>query len=93
VRVGSRQSVVVRGDDNLLDRVVTRVRDGELTIAGRGNFATTRRMGVDVTVPVLDDVALTGPRESASTGSEAATDSALRHAMRLLTPLRRMRKV
>ena len=33
IRVGGKQSVVVRADDNLLDRVTTEVQSGRLVIA------------------------------------------------------------
>ena len=60
IAVGGEQAVVVRGDDNLLDRVVTEVRDGALVITNRGNVEATAPMSVDVTLPTLDTVQLTG---------------------------------
>jgi hypothetical protein len=60
VRIAGEQSVVVSGDDNLLDRVVTTVRDDELSIANRGSFTTDAPMAVDITVPALDRIALSG---------------------------------
>src|SRR5205823_731952 len=37
-------SVVVRGDDNLLDRVTTKSSNGRLVIGTRGSFTTTQPM-------------------------------------------------
>ena len=61
VRVGGKQSVVVHGDDNLLSRITTRVRAGSLVIGNTsGSFTTKAPMSVDVTVPSLDALALSG---------------------------------
>lgn len=60
VRVGSPQSVRVTADDNLLDNVTTTVRSGALVIGEVGSWTTRSPMRVDVTVPSLDRVALTG---------------------------------
>jgi hypothetical protein len=60
VRVGAPQAVVVRGDDNLVGRVTTKVQRGELVIGNRGSFRTKAPMSVDVTVPTLDSLALGG---------------------------------
>jgi hypothetical protein len=61
VHVGGAQSVVVHADDNLLDRVVTEVRGGTLVVGNRnGGFAAATRMRVEVTVPKLGEIALSG---------------------------------
>jgi hypothetical protein len=60
VHVGLAQSVVVNGDDNLLDRVATDVRAGKLKVWTRGSFTTDAPMSVNVTVPSLDAISLTG---------------------------------
>ena len=61
IRVGGEQSVVVHADDNLLDRVTTRVRDGKLVIGNdAGGFTTRNPIRVDVTVPAVDELALSG---------------------------------
>lgn len=60
VRVGGRQSVVVHADDNLIDLVTTSVHGGSLTIGARGNFSTKGPLSVEVTVPSLDAVRLSG---------------------------------
>jgi len=60
-RVGEEQSVVVHADDNLVDRITTRVSGGKLVIGNdRGDFRTQSPMGVDVTVTALNELALTG---------------------------------
>jgi Putative auto-transporter adhesin, head GIN domain len=60
VHVGDEQGVVVRADDNLIKLVTTEVREGELVIATSGSFTTKSPMRVDVTVPTLDAVTLSG---------------------------------
>jgi hypothetical protein len=61
IRVGGEQSVVVHADDNLLDRVTTRVGDGKLVIGNEGGGFTTRNpIRVDVVVPAVDELALSG---------------------------------
>jgi len=60
VRQGPRAAVVVRADDNLVDRVTTAVRGGELAITTHGSFTTATPIDVDVTTPSLRRVSLTG---------------------------------
>jgi Putative auto-transporter adhesin, head GIN domain len=60
VQVGKPQHVEVRADRNLLNRVVTRVRSGVLTISDRGSFTTNSPMSVLVTVPALQSATLSG---------------------------------
>jgi Putative auto-transporter adhesin, head GIN domain len=61
IRVGGEQTMVVRADDNLLDRVTTEVRSGELVIANTpGSFTTRSPMSVEITIPELDALTLAG---------------------------------
>lgn len=61
IRVGEKQSVVVRADANLLDRVTTEVQAGRLVVANTpGSFTTKSPMSVEVTVPALKALTLTG---------------------------------
>jgi hypothetical protein len=61
IRVGEEQSVVVKADDNLVDRVTTEVQSGTLVIANTpGSFSTKSPMSVEVSVPTLDTLQLTG---------------------------------
>ncbi len=61
IRVGRPQAVVVRADDNLVDRVTTTVRHGRLVIGDRGGGFTVRSpMSVSVTTPSLDALILSG---------------------------------
>jgi hypothetical protein len=72
IRVGEKQSVVVRGDDNLLDRVTTEVRSGTLVIANTpGSFTTRSPMVVEVGVPTLGALALDGSGNIAVEGIDA----------------------
>jgi hypothetical protein len=61
IRVGEKQSVVVKADDNLLNRVTTHVRSGALVIGNTpGSLAAKSPMSVEVNVPSLKALALTG---------------------------------
>ena len=61
IRVGEKQSVVVKADDNLLNRVTTHVKSGALVIGiTPGSLAAKTPMSVEVNVPSLNAVALTG---------------------------------
>jgi hypothetical protein len=61
IRVGDKQSVVVRGDGNLLDRVTTDVQSGTLVVANTpGSFTTNSPMSVAVTIPTLSALTLSG---------------------------------
>jgi len=72
IRVGEKQSVFVKADDNLLDRVTTEVRSGKLVIANTpGSFTTNSPMSVEVGVPSLDALTLSGSGNIAVTGVEA----------------------
>jgi hypothetical protein len=71
VRVGEEQSVVVKADDNLIDRVTTQVQSGTLVIGNNGSFSTESPMSVDVTVPTLDALTLSGSGNIAIDGIEA----------------------
>jgi hypothetical protein len=73
IRVGPAQQVTVRGDDNLLDRVTTAVSAGTLAIGNRGSFRTTAPMNVDIAVPELTGVTLSGSGTIAVSGMEADT--------------------
>jgi hypothetical protein len=73
VRVGSPQSVVVRADAELLDRVTTRVQDGRLLIGTKPGSLTSRTgMRVDVTVPSLRYLTLDGSGVIAVSGVDTA---------------------
>ena len=72
VHVGGGRSVVVRGDDNLLSRVTTQVEDGDLVIGQTpGSFETKSLTRVEVSVPSLDDLTLTGSGILSVSGIEA----------------------
>jgi hypothetical protein len=60
IHVGPSRSVEVTGDDNLVGRVTTIVRDGRLVIDDTGSFTTRAPMNVAVSTPSLDGVALSG---------------------------------
>jgi hypothetical protein len=61
IRVGEKQSVVVKADDNLLNRVTTQVKSGALVIGNTSGGLTAKSpMSVEVNVPSLNALALTG---------------------------------
>lgn len=61
IHVGGQQSVVVHADDNLLGSVTTEVRDGRLVVGNKpGSFSAKSPMYVDVRVPSLAALRLTG---------------------------------
>jgi hypothetical protein len=61
VHVGQRKSVVVKADDNLLDRVTTEVQSATLVISNApGSFTTKSPMVVEITVPKLEALTLSG---------------------------------
>jgi hypothetical protein len=72
VRVGGKQSVIVRADDNLLSHVTTEVQDGTLVIGNTpGSFTAKSPMSVHVSVPSLESLALTGSGIVSVEGLEA----------------------
>jgi len=61
IRVGGEQSVQVYGDDNLIDRVTTNVDATTLVIGNRpGSYSTNSPMRVEVSVPSLSELTLSG---------------------------------
>jgi hypothetical protein len=76
VRVGQPQHVVVRADDNLLDKVVTDVRAGVLVVFDRGSFTSRSPMSVVVTVPSLRSATLSGTGQLVVTDVAAGTFTA-----------------
>ncbi len=71
VRVGAPKSVVIRGDDNLLRLIRTKVADGSLVISQAGDFNSHRGIQVDVTTPSLEGATLSGTGDLAVTGVRA----------------------
>jgi hypothetical protein len=69
VAVGTRRSVMVHADNNLLGRVTTRVRSGRLEVGTTpGNLSAKSQMYVAVSVPSLDRIRLRGNGNIAVTG-------------------------
>ena len=71
VVVGTRQSVVVRADGNLIGHVTTQVVAGSLVIADTGSFTTRIPMSVEVSVPSLTTLNLSGSGRLSVTGITA----------------------
>ena len=68
VVVGPRQSVEIEIDDNLADRIRTRVEDGEIRLETGGSFRTRTQPRVRLTVPDLDKVLVQGSGDARITG-------------------------
>ena len=71
VAVGGRQSVVVHADSNLLRYVMTRVVAGTLVVETTGSFTTRSPMSVEVSVPSLAALTLSGSGKISVTGINA----------------------
>jgi Putative auto-transporter adhesin, head GIN domain len=73
VTVGGRQSVVVHADSNLLRYVTTRVVAGTLVVGTTaGRFTTKSPMSVEISVPSLAAVQLSGQGQISITGIDAS---------------------
>jgi hypothetical protein len=60
VTVGPAQSLVVEGQQNIVDVIDTSVQDGTLTVGSRKSYTTQKDVTVYVTVPNLDALTLHG---------------------------------
>jgi hypothetical protein len=72
VVAGARQSVVVHADTNLLGHVTTQVRAGKLIIGDVGSFAAKSPMYVEIGVPSLAALDLSGSGTITVTGIKAS---------------------
>ena len=72
VVAGARQSVVVHADTNLLSHVTTQVKAGKLIIGDIGSFAAKSPMYVEVSVPSLAALDLSGSGNITVTGIRAS---------------------
>lgn len=68
VTVGEPRSVVVHADSNLLSNVTTKVVAGTLVIGDTGSFTSRSPMSVDVSVPSLSALNLSGDGQVTVTG-------------------------
>jgi hypothetical protein len=69
IHVGGAQSVVVHADDNLVARITTAVKGGRLVVdADHGRLRPRTPLRVDVTVPALREIWLTGTGAIAASG-------------------------
>ena len=69
---GARQSVVVHADSNLLSHVTTQVKAGKLIIGDVGSLTTKSPMYVEVSLPSLAALDLTGSGNITVTGISAS---------------------
>ena len=68
VVVGAPRSVVVRADSNLIGHVTTQVVAGTLVIGDTGSFTARTPMSVDVSVPSLTALSISGDGQISATG-------------------------
>ena len=69
IQIGPEQKVEVWGDDNLIDRIRTEVTGGDLLrIDTRGSYSTRRGLRVDITVPHLVRLDITGSGDADISG-------------------------
>jgi len=68
VSVGGEKSVTVTLDDNLIDMIRTEVVNGELKVRTEGNYRTSIGLKIEVTVPTLDSVSVSGVGDLTATG-------------------------
>jgi Putative auto-transporter adhesin, head GIN domain len=74
IRVGGNQSVLVHADENLLQHVTTVVRAGRLVIGNTpGSFTSTTPMSVEIRMPSLSSVTLSGSGNVFATGIKASS--------------------
>ncbi len=60
ISYGENHSVTVKADSDIIDRIITRVENGVLTITSKGNFRNVHVLDVYVTMPRLDKLMNTG---------------------------------
>lgn len=71
VKVGEPQSVTVTFDDNLLSLVETKVVDGELQISTKESFSSKLGLDVQIVVPQVEGLKVTGVGAVNATGIDA----------------------
>ena len=75
VRVGAAQSVVVHAQGNIQPLIDTDVDGGTLRVGSHGSYDTDRKTLVEVTVPSLDGVSLSGSGDVTAEGVHAGAMS------------------
>jgi hypothetical protein len=76
-RVGPEQSVRLSADDNLLDRITTDVTEGRLVIDDLGSFTTKSPMTVEVTMPSVNALTISGSGVVRARGTAERVDAEL----------------
>ena len=70
ITIGDETSVTVTGDDNLLEMIHTEVVDGKLKIWTEGIYSPRIGLSVDVVVPSVDEIGISGTSDVVATGIE-----------------------
>lgn len=68
--VGADFGLLVEGDQNLVNRVSTKVEEGRLTIALSEDFPRNTRLAVKVTMPELKELEVSGASTAVVTGAK-----------------------
>jgi len=68
ISIGDETSVTVTCDDNLLESIRTEVVSGKLKIWGEGSYSTRIGVTVDVIVPSLDEISVSGSADVVANG-------------------------
>lgn len=71
ITIGPTQSVKVTMDDNLLDNIVTEVRRKTLVISSEGSYTTRKGCRVEITIPSLTRLQISGSGNITVTGLSA----------------------
>lgn len=71
VRIAPAASTQLTGDQNLLDRIGTRVQGDTLIVKATGSYRARRPILVEITLPALDAVAIEGSANARIEGLEA----------------------
>ena len=76
ITVGADRKVVVRGDDNLIGELETTVDGGTLNISENGNLNPKAGLTVEITVPQLEGVDVSGSGDLSAQGVNGDSFSA-----------------
>lgn len=60
VKVGEEQNIEITFDDNLIELITTRVSGKTLKVSSEGSFSSRNTCRVDITVPELEKLSLSG---------------------------------
>jgi len=74
IRQGDRSILVVHADENLLENIITKVKNGVLIVDTEGSIRNYSRMEVFVTMSRLDEISIQGSGDVETDGVISGTD-------------------